>query len=128
MPGRYESRLFELIATGIIEVRVTCDLDDRVLTVCSPPFSCADGRYRWMRCSPSVDERRVAEHVVDRLSACSEEHAIRLSYKEASDLTDMLDRESLREADGMDDAEMTELYGGWGWRDWWSMQYRRSVN
>lgn len=52
MSGRNESRFFELRATGVIDVRVTCDLDDWVLAVCSPPFSCADGRYRWMRCSP----------------------------------------------------------------------------
>ena len=123
MSGRYESKFFELRATGIIDVRVTCDLDDQVLAVCSPPFSCADGRYRWMRCSPSIDERRVAEHVVDRLSACSEEHTFHLSLEEASDLAGMLDRGGLREADGMDDAKMAELYGGWGWRDWWRLQF-----
>lgn len=106
----YRSRLFELRATGIIEARVTCDLDDRVLAVSSPPFSRADGRYGWMRYSPNVDERRVAEYVVDRLSSCSEEHIFHLSFEEASDLAGMLDREGLREADGMDDAKMTELY------------------
>lgn len=123
MSGRYESRLFELRATGIIEARVTCDLDDRVLTVCSPPFSRADGRYGWMRYSLNIDERRIANYVVDRMSSCSEERVFHLSSAEASDLARMLDQESLSEADGMDDAKMTGLYGGWGWRDWWSMRF-----
>lgn len=116
-------RHFELRAFGDLNLYVVCDLDDAVLTIVSPPFADPAPECGWLALSPNLEERRAFEGMLARAEIGSETRVVHLLPQEVDELRLILDDESLKLVDGLDDLRYEAASDGWGFRDGWSASF-----